>query len=484
MRVAYSNVRGLRRTQAKDKLRSLVQQFSPSLLWVAEPKVKMSNSILKQLKLPGMCQMIIHNSSDSVKVISSTRQAITFQVGDVLVTSIHTACLTIDKRILWEELLNINKRNLPWMVLGDFNVVLSCEEQKGRRPPLRIAVQDFRDCSKSCNLIQAHRIGIKFSWCDNRVGKTRILCDLDKAFYNLKWLEKFDTWSYKVGVRGTSDHGAILGGVTQNAKPKNIPFRYQSVWTTQPNFLSVIQESWTEDCEGNPAFCFIEEVVLAASLESDVDPENIVLLDKLVTTRGMHELAAQIRKAQNDINELENAYGNLVTTQYQIDDTLVTYYKNKFEEKQVDFVEELFEAIPKILTDEDNFFLDVIPSQMEIKDAVFGMDANSVPGPDRFPSSFYRFAWTVVGTELVEDIQYCCRNIFIPKGFNSNFLFLLPKVQGAKRAENFRPIGLANINFKIITRIITTRISTVIGEMVSIQQGAFIKGMNIHEKIA
>ncbi|XP_026383699.1 uncharacterized protein LOC113279212 [Papaver somniferum] len=175
-----------------------------------------------------------------------------------------------------------------------------------------------------------------------------------------------------------------------------------------------------------------EEVVLAASLESEDDPENIVLLDKLVTARGMHELPAQqynelmrsksrvkwvqeggantaffyanlrIRKAQNNINELENANGNLFTTQDQIVDTIVTYYKKKFEEKQVEFLEELFEAIPKNLTDEDNFFLDAIPSQMEIKDAVFGMGANSAPGPHGFPGSFYGFAWTMVGTELVE----------------------------------------------------------------------------------
>ncbi|XP_026454189.1 uncharacterized protein LOC113355526 [Papaver somniferum] len=101
----------------------------------------------------------------------------------------------------------------------------------------------------------------------------------------------------------------------------------------------------------------------------------------------------RIRKSQNNINELENADGNLVTTQDQIVDTLVSYYQKKFEEKQVDFVDELFEEIPKFLTDEDNMFLDAIPSQEEIKDAVFGMDANSAPGPDGFPGSFYRFAW-------------------------------------------------------------------------------------------
>ncbi|XP_026459802.1 uncharacterized protein LOC113360512 [Papaver somniferum] len=111
------------------------------------------------------------------------------------------------------------------------------------------------------------------------------------------------------------------------------------------------------------------------------------------------------------------------------------------------------------------------------------MDADSSPGPDGFPGSFYRFAWNIFGQDLIKAIQYCWRCKFIPKCMNSNFLFLLPKVQGAKKVEHFRPIWLDNFSFKILTRIITSRIGRVIGKLVSYQQGAFIKGRNIPEKI-
>ncbi|XP_026442771.1 uncharacterized protein LOC113342429 [Papaver somniferum] len=225
-------------------------------------------------------------------------------------------------------------------------------------------MQEFKDYLESCNLVQAPKSGIQFSWCNNRVGKKRILRDLDKAFFNIQWLEKYEGWSYKVNARGTSDHGALLGGVVNIAKPKNIPFKYQPVWTTHPEFIKLIQESWEEECNGNPAFSFIcklkrlknilkkwnwevfgdlrikvkttEEKVLAASLESDEDPENIELLNKLVTARAEHDLASQqynelmrmksriqwfkecgantaffhstmrIRKAYNNISELED----------------------------------------------------------------------------------------------------------------------------------------------------------------------------------
>ncbi|XP_026416795.1 uncharacterized protein LOC113312252 [Papaver somniferum] len=281
------------------------------------------------------------------------------------------------------------------------------------------------------------------------VGRKRILCDLDKAFYNVKWLEKYDGWSYKVGVRGTSDYGALMGGVTTFTRPSNIPFRYQAVWTTHPTFIKVIQDSWNEEIFGNPAFCFTsklkrlknwlmiwnwevfgdikakvkttEDNVIAASLESDADPENIVLLNNLIIARGKHDLASQqynelmrgkarvkcvkeggantaffhttmkIRKSYNNIFEIEDEAGNIVTSQDQISDVLVTHYKKKFERRNVVFEEDLFEAIPKILTEDDNIFLDAVPSQEEIKKVVFGMNANNTPGPDGFPGLFIDF---------------------------------------------------------------------------------------------
>ncbi|XP_026436618.1 uncharacterized protein LOC113334620 [Papaver somniferum] len=110
------------------------------------------------------------------------------------------------------------------------------------------------------------------------------------------------------------------------------------------------------------------------------------------------------------------------------------------------------------------------------------MDPNSSPGPDGFPGSFYRFSWDIICQDLIDAIQYCWRCIFIPRGMNSSFIFLLPKVAGAKRTEQFRPIGLSNFCFKIITRIITTRIHAVLHKVISYQQVAFIKGRNIQEK--
>ncbi|XP_026450666.1 uncharacterized protein LOC113350758 [Papaver somniferum] len=50
--------------------------------------------------------------------------------------------------------------------------------------------------------------------------------------------------------------------------------------------------------------------------------------------------------------------------------------------------------------------------------------------------------------------------------------------------KDFRPIGLSNFFFKIITKFLDTRLGTVLNRLISEEQVAFMKGRNIHENIA
>ncbi|XP_026451383.1 uncharacterized protein LOC113351656 [Papaver somniferum] len=142
-----------------------------------------------------------------------------------------------------------------------------------------------------------------------------------------------------------------------------------------------------------------------------------------------------------------------------------------------------FQDIPQLVNAEDNQILEAVPSDEEVKQAVFNLNPDSAPGPDGFEGWFYKHAWGINGKDLTISIQYCRREGFIPQGFNANFLLLQPKVKNAKKAGQFRPIGLMNFSFKVITKVISTRLGSIIQKIISPQQGAFIKGRNIQEQI-
>ncbi|GJV49970.1 putative RNA-directed DNA polymerase, eukaryota, reverse transcriptase zinc-binding domain protein [Tanacetum coccineum] len=66
-----------------------------------------------------------------------------------------------------------------------------------------------------------------------------------------------------------------------------------------------------------------------------------------------------------------------------------------------------------------------------------------------------------------------------PKGCNSSFIALIPKISCAKFVSDFRPISLIGCQYKIIGKVLANRLSTVIESCVSPAQSAFIKGINI-----
>ncbi|XP_026451823.1 uncharacterized protein LOC113352188 [Papaver somniferum] len=378
-------------------------------------------------------------------VVTSSSQCVTVEIGGVLVTGVHANSYTVNRRKLRQNLFGISLLNKPWLLMGDFNYVLSVDEKKGGRSP----------------------------------------------FYSASW--------------GIYDHGYLIGYDTIIPRDANIPFRFQKMWFSHPSFMQVVFNSWNEELVGNPIFIFMnklkrlkkilkiwnwevfgdvkvnlsmaEDKVMAANAESDNDPSNAALLNKLVTAIGEYDIAAnnyhtflrdkarenwirdrdinynsfhtsiKLRQQQNSIAEIEDSSSNIITDQQGIANVLIDYFSKKFEYQNVQINDSIFDGVPYIITEDDNLFLEGIPDADEIKRAVFVLNQDGAPGPDGFTGFFYKASWDIINNNLVDAIQFCWQNIMIPSGMNSNFLVLILKIKGAKNAKCFRPIGLSNFFF-------------------------------------
>ena len=65
--------------------------------------------------------------------------------------------------------------------------------------------------------------------------------------------------------------------------------------------------------------------------------------------------------------------------------------------------------------------------------------------------------------------------------FKLNFgeIILLPKIIDAERIQQYRPICLLNVSFKIFTKVATIRLNSVADHVVRPTQTAFMQGKNI-----
>ncbi|XP_026448651.1 uncharacterized protein LOC113348947 [Papaver somniferum] len=216
----------------------------------------------------------------------------------------------------------ISDLNKPWIILGDFNAVISQDEKVGGRLPNRTAMLDFNECINQCELLPAPKNGLQFSW---------------------------------------SNCQQVFGNVQVKIKEA-------------------------------------EERVQAATEISDNNPFDEDALNELVQAQNEHA-SREIRNARNTINEIEDDDGNVLASRDLIAQYLVNHFQKKFEHAPVEEADELLET------------------------------------------------------------------------------------QAAKTANQFKPIGLSNVIFKIFTKIITSRMSELMKKLISPQQVAYVKGRTIHEQV-
>lgn len=65
--------------------------------------------------------------------------------------------------------------------------------------------------------------------------------------------------------------------------------------------------------------------------------------------------------------------------------------------------------------------------------------------------------------------------------YNSNTLILIPKCKEADNVNQFKPIALANLKFKIITKVIVARLASILPTLISLEQCGFRNGNKIRD---
>ncbi|XP_026410054.1 uncharacterized protein LOC113305180 [Papaver somniferum] len=80
-------------------------------------------------------------------------------------------------------------------------------------------------------------------------------------------------------------------------------------------------------------------------------------------------------------------------------------------------------------------------------------------------------------------VQSFFHSYFILKQLNHNFTTLIPKSNCPKNAADFRPISLCNVSYKIISKLLASRLKIVLHKIISPAQIAFISGRLIHDNI-
>jgi hypothetical protein len=89
------------------------------------------------------------------------------------------------------------------------------------------------------------------------------------------------------------------------------------------------------------------------------------------------------------------------------------------------------------------------------------MEHNKAPGPDGFPAKFYQHFWETIKGDLMNMFHELHTGEFPLFSLNFGVITLIPKVKEANKIQQYRPICLLNVSFKIFTKVATIRINSV-----------------------
>ncbi|GJS32565.1 RNA-directed DNA polymerase, eukaryota [Tanacetum coccineum] len=170
--------------------------------------------------------------------------------------------------------------------------------------------------------------------------------------------------------------------------------------------------------------------------------------------------------------------GNWVTDPGVVKQVFCNHFEARFKEPAT---QRLLLNFPfnKRLSDIQSSDLESNVTRDEIRLAVWSCGENKSPGPDGYSFEFFKKYWKLVGPDLCEAVEYFFETGLFPKGCNSSFIALIPKVADAKLVNDFRPISLVGCVYKVVTKVLANRLSLVIADLVSDTQSAFVANRQI-----
>ena len=119
----------------------------------------------------------------------------------------------------------------------------------------------------------------------------------------------------------------------------------------------------------------------------------------------------------------------------------------------------------------------------EVRKALFDIGDLKAPGPDGLHAIFYKRFWAMLGDDLTEEVLQAVNTCTIPDGWNDTTIVMIQKVNSPEKVTQFRPISLCNVVYKVISKMIAARLKTILPDIISPTQSAFVPGRMIRDNI-
>ncbi|GJU18554.1 hypothetical protein Tco_1146520 [Tanacetum coccineum] len=415
----------------------------------------------------------------------------------------------VDVMIMAQTNQVMHVQNRPWVLLGDFNAALNLEDHSAGGYELNAAMHEFKECVQVMEVADVNSTGIHFT---------------SFAIFQ----------PYRI-----SDHSPCILRIPTVVKPKSKPFKFSNFLVYKEGFHEIVETGWSVNVEGCAMFCVVKRLkgmkspfpkllhnhgnlhervnkiriklneaqkaidrdpsssilheehayYLLAFKEAHLDEERFLkqktkiewLLAGDSNTTYFHKIVKS-KYARNRIEMVSDAFNNIYDGN-QVPGAFVNHYNQFLRAEGVTIPLDDHDLFTHVLDDAKAEFMVRDVSNDEVRSVIFSIGDDRAPGPNGCTAAFFKKAWDMVGG----DITYVVRDFFskgkLLKELNHTIISLIPKVTTPTRINDYRPISCCNVLYKCISKIIANRVKEGLGDIVSINQSAFVPGRRISDNI-
>ncbi|WVZ79026.1 hypothetical protein U9M48_026654 [Paspalum notatum var. saurae] len=382
----------------------------------------------------------------------------------------------------------------------------------------------FRRCVAELELQDVHLHGRAFTWSNERQNPT--LVRLDRVLATLPWEERFPNAFLQALSSDASDHTPLLlqTNVCFTRKPR---FHFECFWPSLDGFGDALVRGWHDlehavgpyhrldtklrnlikELQGWSAskvgmirdqLAVAREVILkpdqalevrapttceaefrstlkkrCLGLSSPVGTMARQRAECVTLPRVMRTLVARGRKKKIFIPRLLG--DSLIASSFEdMEQLLYNHFKGILASSPVRGSALNLRNVG--FTPADLSSIDGPFTEEEVWEAIRDMPRDRAPGPDGFTGAFYKAAWSIIKLDVLAALQefYVGNGMEFDK-LNNGLIILLPKVPGAERPSDFRPIALVHSFGKLVSKLLARRLAPLLPRLVSCNQTAFVR---------
>ena len=190
------------------------------------------------------------------------------------------------------------------------------------------------------------------------------------------------------------------------------------------------------------------------------------------------------RAKQRTICRLERPNGDIISDQKLILEDCRLFYENLYKnnpEIQLNQRSYFFESphIPKVNQHKAQE-CDKILTLTELHQSLKKFNKNKAPGIDGLSAELYLTFWNQLGPLLLDVFNETYELGILPQNMRVGVITLLEK-KGKDRLkiDNWRPITLLGVDYKILTKCLGERLKKILPDLVHPDQNGFVPGRNI-----